>query len=150
MTWVWKILHGGSRTSLGTDLALLLVRLWVGLPMALVFGRGKLPPPPTFTSAVADMGFPVPTLFAWAAVLAEVIGGALVAIGLMTRPAAFFLAFTMAVAAFQAKGDLSFFDPGRLNPTHFMVLSLVLLFAGSGRLAVDPLLRPKDHRPLGR
>ena len=48
----------------------------------------------------AAMGFPMPAVFAWAAALSEFLGGILVALGLLTRPAAFFVFATMSVAAF--------------------------------------------------
>jgi len=49
---------------------------------------------------VANLGFPAPALFAWAAALAEFLGGLLVFLGLGTRVAAAFAAFTMVVAGF--------------------------------------------------
>ena len=144
MLLFWKILFGGIRSSsVWLDLALLIARLWVGIPMAFVFGIGKLPPPSGFVSSVADLGFPMPSFFAWCAALAEIVGGGLLILGVMTRPAALFLGFTMFVAAFMAKADLSFFDPGRMNPTHFLVFCVLLLLTGAGRLSVDQILRPK-------
>lgn len=144
MTLLWKIIFGGIKSSsLPLDFALLIARLWVGIPMAFVWGIGKLPPPPGFVSNVGSLGFPMPTFFAWCAALSEIVGGALLILGVMTRPAALFLGFTMFVAAFMAKADLSFFDPGRLNPTHFLVFCTLLLLTGAGRLSIDQILRPK-------
>jgi putative oxidoreductase len=54
----------------------------------------------TFISGVESLGFPLPALFAWAAALAEFGGGFLVALGLGSRVAASFAAFTMFVAGF--------------------------------------------------
>ena len=53
-----------------------------------------------FVSGVAQMGFPLPVVFAWAAVLAETLLAVMVTLGLFTRPAAAICAFNMAVAAF--------------------------------------------------
>ena len=91
-------------TNLLNDLALLLLRL-TGLGMALAHGLGKVVSLATgqgdgFIAGVESLGFPLPALFAWAAALAEFLGGLCVALGLGTRVAAAFAAFTMFVAAF--------------------------------------------------
>jgi putative oxidoreductase len=86
------------------DLGLLLLRL-AGLGLALAHGWGKLERFATgqggrFVEGVAKLGFPQPELFGWAAALSEFAGGILVTLGLGTRVAACFAAFTMGVAAF--------------------------------------------------
>ena len=101
------ILFGGNGTGtiLG-DAALAVMRLGIGLMMAFghgmskVFQPGHFGPPEQFVQGVAKMGFPAPTLFAWLSALAEFLGGLLIAMGLLTRPAAAVLAFNMCVAAF--------------------------------------------------
>jgi putative oxidoreductase len=90
--------------TLTSDLALLLLRL-SGLGLALAHGYGKVVALSTghgdrFVAGVESLGFPLPGLFAWAAALAELLGGLCVAIGLGTRLAAAFAAVTMFVAAF--------------------------------------------------
>jgi putative oxidoreductase len=86
------------------DLALLALRL-CGLGLAL-HGWDKAGALVTegadarFVGGVARLGFPLPLLFAWAATASELAGGLLIAVGLFTRAAAAFAAFTMAVAAF--------------------------------------------------
>jgi putative oxidoreductase len=91
-------------TTLSNDLALLLLRL-TGLGMALAHGFGKVVSLASgrgdgFIAGVESLGFPLPALFAWAAALAEFVGGLCVALGLGTRVAAAFAASTMFVAAF--------------------------------------------------
>jgi putative oxidoreductase len=85
------------------DLGLLVLRL-TGLSLAVFHGWPKLLALQTGTSkfpeAVAALGFPAPTVFAWLAALAEVAGGLGVALGLGTRLAAALAGFTMVVAAF--------------------------------------------------
>ncbi len=86
------------------DLGLLILRL-AGLYLAVAHGWSKLEALSTgqgagFIAAVAAMGFPSPTLFAWAAALSEVVGGILVTLGLGTRVAAGLAASTMVIAAF--------------------------------------------------
>lgn len=89
---------------LWNDLALVLLRL-SGLGMALAHGYGKVVALATgngagFIAGVESLGFPLPGLFAWAAALAEFLGGLCVALGLGTRVAAAFAGFAMFVAAF--------------------------------------------------
>ena len=85
------------------DLGLLILRL-AGLYLAIGHGWGKLAGlaigQSRFAEGVANLGFPLPVLFAWAAALAEFVGGIAVALGLFTRWAAAFAAATMFVAAF--------------------------------------------------
>jgi putative oxidoreductase len=86
------------------EIALVLLRL-SGLGLALVHGYGKVLAlaggnGDRFIEGIASMGFPLPGLFAWAAALAEFLGGLCVALGLWTRVAAAFAGFAMFVAAF--------------------------------------------------
>jgi putative oxidoreductase len=86
------------------DIALLLLRL-SGLGLALAHGYGKVAALATgqgdgFIAGVDSLGFPLPGLFAWAAALAEFLGGLCVALGLGTRMAAALAGATMFVAAF--------------------------------------------------
>jgi putative oxidoreductase len=53
-----------------------------------------------FAQGVAQMGLPLPMVFAWAAALSEFLGGILVAVGFQTRVAAFFVFCTMSAAVF--------------------------------------------------
>ena len=86
------------------DVALVLLRL-SGLGLALAHGYGKVlalaaGDGDRFIAGVESLGFPLPGLFAWAAALAEFLGGLCVALGLGTRVAAGFAGFAMFVAAF--------------------------------------------------
>jgi putative oxidoreductase len=95
------------------DLGLLLLRL-LGLYLAIGHGLGKTLGLATgqgarFIEGVANMGFPLPVVFAWAAGLSELVGGFLLALGLFTRWAAAFAAFTMLVAALLRHRALSHF-----------------------------------------
>src|SRR3954466_402387 len=51
-----------------------------------------------FSTMLAGMGVPMPESMAWAAALAELVGGALLVLGGFTRPAALALSGDMAVA----------------------------------------------------
>jgi putative oxidoreductase len=76
-----------------------------GLGLALGHGWGKVSALAAghgerLVDSVSAIGFPAPLVFAWAAALAEFVGGLCVALGLGTRIAAAFAGFTMLVAAF--------------------------------------------------
>ena len=83
--------------SFAANIGLAGLRLFTGLSMAFAHGDGKTPPSEGFARGIADMGFPAPNWFAWAAGLSVFGGGLLIALGLMTRPASFFLGVTMFV-----------------------------------------------------
>jgi len=138
------LLFGTGDTSRATDFGLLILRLGFGLSLAFGHGLGKLPPSEGFIAGTAEMGFPLPTLFAWAAALSEFAGGLLIAAGLLTRPAAFFAGFTMAVAAFVRHGGEPF--SGMEKPLLFLVAFVALLVAGAGRYALDHYLRREPIR----
>ncbi|MCH2155146.1 MAG: DoxX family protein [Opitutales bacterium] len=144
MSRVKSILFGGQTgLPLLTDLSLTVFRVFVGLTMALAHGWGKTPPSEGFINRTGEMGFPFPTLFAWSASLSELVGGALLAIGLLSRPSAFFLTITLGVAAFIAHGDDIFggnFKGGEKALLFFMA-NLMYTCVGSGRFSIDALIR---------
>ena len=134
-----SLLIGSGDTSRATDIGLLILRLGVGVTMALGHGLGKLPPSDGFVAATGELGFPAPGLFAWLAALAEFGGGLLLAFGLLTRPAALAVAFTMAVAFFGQHGA----DPFAERELAFVygIAALALLASGAGRFSFDARLR---------
>ena len=134
-----SFLIGSGVNALATDVGLLILRLGVGVTMALGHGLGKLPPSDGFIAGTAALGFPAPAVFAWLAALAEFGGGLLIAFGLLTRPAALALAFTMAVAFFGQHAA----DPFAERELAFVygVASLALLASGAGRFSFDARLR---------
>lgn len=137
-----SLLFGPSLTGIGRfDLALLPLRIFAGLTMAIGHGFKKFPPPAPFVEGVTSMGFAVPEIFAWAAVAAEAGGGLLLAVGLLTRPAALMIAITMATAAFLAHGA----DPFAKKELAllFFFISMVYILTGSGRTGLDRFLRAK-------
>src|SRR5688500_19525649 len=103
---------------------LLVLRAFAGLSLALAHGRTKLPPPEKLVQGVESMGFPMPHFFAWCAALAEFGGGILLALGLLTRPAAAMILFTMGVAAFRVHAA----DPYQVKELAFMYGTVALCF----------------------
>jgi putative oxidoreductase len=79
----------------------------------------------------------------------ETFGGALIVVGLLTRPVAFVLAGEMAVAYFLAHHPLSFFpvSNGGEPAVLYCFTFLYLMLAGGGPWSVDALL--SGRRPKG-
>lgn len=124
-----------------TDLGLAFLRL-AGIGLAYhgwqkVFG-GRMD---VVTSTVESIGFPVPVVFAWAAALAELLGGALVAVGLFTRAAAGFAAVTMFVAAFLVHAKDGF--EKREMALLYLVVMLCIACLGAGKWSFDGVVRKK-------
>lgn len=134
------ICFGGNQGgTMASQLGALFLRIFAGLGMALGHGYGKLPPPEGFVEGVADLGFPLPWLFAWAAAIAEFFGGLLLALGLLTRPAAFLILCTMLVAAFGRHAA----DPfsGKEMALLYAFITFFFVMAGGGRFSLDRFLR---------
>ena len=134
------LLFGSGDTTASTDLGLLVLRLGVGLTMALAHGLGKIPPSPGFVENTAGMGFPLPGLFAWAAALSEFVGGLLIAVGLLTRPAAVLVATTMAVAFFLAHGGALTGEGNGELAFVYLVAAVTLVVTGAGRYSADQVI----------
>jgi putative oxidoreductase len=137
------LLLGPTDTSAPVGLGLLVLRVGVGLALAFAHGLGKLPPSPGFVEATAGLGFPLPGLFAWAAALAEFAGGLLLAVGFLTRPAAFVVAFTLAVAFFGQHGGDPFAE--REMAFLYLIAGLGFMVTGAGRYSVDALIRRRER-----
>jgi putative oxidoreductase len=139
-----ELLTGGAGgASRAADVGLLAVRLFAGLGLAFGHGMGKLPPSPRFLAGVEEMGFPAPAVFGWAAALAEAVGGTLIAVGILTRPAALFVLFTMLVAAFMREGP-AFAD--KEKALLYGAVALMLVLTGAGRYSLDAALA-RRRRP---
>jgi putative oxidoreductase len=135
-----KILFGGeSGLSFAANAGLTLVRIFAGVSLALAHGLGKLPPGEGIVGATANIGFPMPTVFAWAAGLSEFVGGILLALGLFTRFGSFFIAFTMLTALF----GIHRADPYPKQELAFLYLFIALTFMikGANDWSIDGFLR---------
>ena len=79
----------------------------------------------------------------WIGAVLEVFGGALVLLGLFTRPVAFVLAGEMAVAYFQFHGPKGFWPVvnGGVPAVLYCFVFLYLSAAGAGPLSLDALRR---------
>jgi putative oxidoreductase len=141
----FKAFLGPGEMAVAVGAGLLVLRLGIGLAMSFAHGLGKIPPSEGFVSVTAGLGFPLPTFFAWAAAISEFVGGLLVALGLLTRPAALAILCTMLVAFLMRHAGEPFGD--RELAFLFGVGSLALAFAGAGRYSLDAVLF-REKRPL--
>lgn len=135
-----SILFSGAHLgSPAADFGLLLLRVIVGLSLALGHGLGKVPPSEGFIGRVGEMGLPLPDLFAWLAMTAEFGAALLLAVGLLTRPAAFLICGNMVVVALLAHAGDPFSN--REKAVLFLAVGACCLFTGAGRFSLDAILR---------
>lgn len=138
-----------------TSLGLLILRVGTGLLMFFGHGLSKLQ-----GFAEKSKGFPVPDFFPLkymsspvslgATIFAEVACAALLVLGLATRPAAFVLAFTMTVAAFNIHATGPLFMSGGAGSKEpailFLIPCLALLLSGAGSISADGLILKERRR----
>jgi putative oxidoreductase len=133
--WFAKL---GSSTPSAEALGLALVRFGFGISLSFAHGLGKLTNAEGFVAGLAKNGFPAASLFGWAAILSEFVGGLLLAFGLLSRVAALFVLGTMGVAAFYVHAA----DPYQRKELAlaYALVAIAVLVAGPGRFSLDALL----------
>lgn len=112
----------------------------------LTTGFGKLQNHARVTDFFTSLGIPMPGLNAWFVGGLEMAGGALLLLGLFSRPIALLLAGNMFVAYLTADRpalfgvfrDLDAFL--KADPFWFLFVSIVVLTLGSGAISLDRLL----------
>jgi putative oxidoreductase len=89
---------------------------------------------------------PEPMTLIWFAGVLELVGGALLALGLLTRPVALLLSGQMAVAYFIAHASQSFYPilNGGESAVLFCFVFLYIAAAGGGPWSLDKLLFKKS------
>jgi putative oxidoreductase len=131
-----------------TDFALLLGRVAIGVCFV-IHGLGKLGLVGTgtmegFAAWLAELGMPLAPVQARIAMLSEIAGGTLLAVGFLTRPACALLLVTMVVAGrvgHRGAGYLITNDPpGGEYTVNLAVVCVVLALLGPGRISADFLL----------
>jgi putative oxidoreductase len=131
-------------------LAPVLTRLLVGYAFYLT-GKGKVGNLEGITEFFTSLSIPFPAANAWFVSHLEYFGGALLMIGLATRPVAALLGATMVVAlltadradflmAWAGEGEKGLID---LTPVAYGMFLLWLLTYGPGLLSVDAVIRRK-------
>ena len=130
------------------DFGLLVIRLFVG-PCFIVHALGKLGVVGSgdmdgFAAWLADLGVPFAAIQARMAMLSELVGGALLTVGLFTRPACVVLIFTMLVAGMvghRGAGYLITNDPpGAEYTINLAAICAAVAIIGPGAASLDALL----------
>ncbi|AKF03017.1 DoxX family protein [Sandaracinus amylolyticus] len=130
------------------DTALLVGRVFIGVCFVVhalgklgVVGKGNME---QFASWLASLGVPFAPLQARIAMLSELVGGALLAAGLMTRGACVVLFFTMVVAGVlghRGAGYLITNDPpGAEYTINLAVICVMFALIGPGSYSLDAAL----------
>jgi putative oxidoreductase len=130
------------------SLALLLGRVAIGLCFV-THGLGKLGIVGTgnmqgFVEFLKSLGVPMPEVQARMAMMSEIGGGSLLALGLLTRPACLLLIFTMIVAGRLGHKGAGYLitnnPPGAEYTINLAVICAVLGLLGPGMISLDYLL----------
>ena len=130
-----------------TGLALLALRIGVGVELV-VHGWPKIKSPANFAGMLGQLGIKGTIFWAWVVALVEFLGGIALILGLLTRPAAFFVTVEFLVISFYLKPNkmkVPFTTPqgqaGWEWDWLIMMMGLSLLLAGSGAYGLDRLLK---------
>ncbi|MGA9526965.1 MAG: DoxX family protein [Terriglobales bacterium] len=124
---------------------LLVVRLYWGWQF-MEAGWGKLSNIQKVIGFFTSLGIPLPAVNAYFVSGMECVGGALLIIGLFSRPIAALLTFDMIVAYVTADREALFSvfsDPGKFynaTPYTFLFACLLILIFGPGKLALDAVI----------
>ena len=96
-----------------------------------------------FASSVGRIGFPASGAFAWAAALAEFLGGICLVAGLFTRYAALAVAIVMVVAITQVHLHQGLVG-GYEFPLVLLAVAVALMLTGGGPLSFDKGVLHRD------
>jgi putative oxidoreductase len=126
-----------------SDLSLLLLRLTIGIPLFMagsgkvfgVFGGYGIQ---ATIQGYGKMGFSAP--LAWLSMLAELIGGILITLGLLTRPAAFAIMINMLVATIITLPNGFMGPTGAQTPFIFLMVDVAILLSGPMNYSLDRII----------
>lgn len=124
-----------GRLGLASHAALLVLRLWIGLNFALRHGLEKVRDPELFIESIEMRRFPWHETLGWCAIIAELVGGALLSIGLETRVAAGAISATMLGSAYVALQGAPFAE--RELPLTYAAALLFYAVYGGGPFSLD-------------
>jgi putative oxidoreductase len=129
------------------DAPALLTRLFVGY-FFLETGVSKVQNLEAMTQRFIDWGIPAPAFNAALSGYTELIGGALIVVGLFTRLASVPMIINMIVAVLSVKlkNVATLSDFVEIDEPLYALAFLWLLFVGPGKLSLDHLLSRVGHR----
>lgn len=153
-----------------TGLAWLQLQSWYAVPLRLIVGYGFMEHgyaklargPEHFIAILHALGVPAPALLGWATILVELIGGAMVLLGLLIPLASLPMAVVLLVAivtvhlpnGFSSIKLLSvdaagahFGAPGYETDLLYLAALAALVLGGSGPFALDRLFWPPRDPP---
>jgi len=123
------------------DLGLLIIRIAIGGAVMAAGVPKFMGGQATLMQVGEAMGFVgihfAPLFWGILAALTEVMGGFMILLGFLFRPAAFFLMFVMAVATLMLAHTSQNFWQDALTPISYFGVFAGLLFAGPGKLSVQ-------------
>lgn len=126
---------------LAVRLAVGSVMFWAGWQKLFNFGVAS------FGKALAMEGVPLPELFAWGVTLLELVGGAFLIVGLLSRPIALLLTIDMVVAILLVTHKLGFLSPTGKSGLEINLLLigglLAITLGGPGSISVDRALEDR-------
>jgi putative oxidoreductase len=138
-----------------SEVALLVVRVIVGL-IILAHGWQKLTVigPANFGQGLAQSGVPLPIFMGYVVTFTEVIGGILLIVGLLSRPAALLLTINLTVATLLVNIHVGLLSStggvGAELPLALIAGFVAILLTGPGRLSLDYLLGVEREAAQGR
>ena len=94
-----------------------------------------------------ELHFPLPVFMAFLAKGGEVLGGALVLLGLFSRFGAALIAFVMTIATLAANLGENFIIDGGFTIS-YTLFALIILFWGPGKYSLDYLRKPHSTNEL--
>lgn len=138
-----KDLRGIPKIKL-TNLAILLIRIWLGTVMLKHSGtylfQEKVPELAAF---LESLNWPYPLVMAYASQVAEFFSACLIILGI--RYGAWIMAFTLGIAVLFAHSG-KIYSEAEL-PFNYFLMSLILSIAGMGNPSLDWLFQNNRNRP---
>lgn len=133
-----------------SDAGLLFIRFGIGIPFVFVYGIMKIEGGPEMWQMVGSAMSNIKinfghVFFGFLAAASEFFGGILILLGLFTRIAAAFLAFTMLMAFI---AHTSAMDPWHMamHPMELFGVFMGLIFTGAGKYSLDNIIFNRNKK----